>query len=292
MISMNLVGSGLEGYLTPLGSLSELSYFNIASNRIYGSIPRSFVNFPKMDYLDLHDNRLTGSIPPITSSKSPLNSLNLNDNGLEGTIPESLGMLTGLVTLNLGQNAIGGTIPSTLRRLTKLRWLSLDNNQLSGTIPVLDQSSFQVITLFQNYLTMGSLETVPLSTFSPNALINIKSNCLVYRIPGKPSQNVDATHCKGERIPHNICCLRYHNTWFNLHENHSTCSAKCNANNATHRSAFNFSGPNTTGCCCHGGRIRVVCHGEGHTRITDPRWCVLLIMFSSSPSSLLHLPSS
>ena len=220
VISMNLGRSGLEGYLTPLGSLSELSTFDIAGNKMYGTIPRSFVNLPKLFYLRLTDNRLTGSIPPITSSKSPMSSLSLNDNGLEGTIPESLGMLTGLVSLNLGQNAIDGTIPSTLRRLTKLVWLSLDNNQLSGTIPVLDQSSLRAIMLVQNYLTMGSLETVPLITFSPNAQIDIKSNCLVYRIPGKPSQNVDATHCRGERIPHNICCLRYHNTWFNLHENH------------------------------------------------------------------------
>ena len=197
----------LEGYLTPLGSLSELTSIRANGNKIYGSLPRSFVNLPKMVTLDLQDNRLTGSIPPITSSKLPLSFLNLNDNGLEGSIPESLSTLTGLVMLNLGQNTIDGTIPSTLRRLANLASLKLQSNLLSGAIPALDQITLQDIDLSDNYLTMGSLKEVPLSTFSPNAKINIKYNCLVYRVPGKPSQNVYATHCRGERIPHNACCL-------------------------------------------------------------------------------------
>ena len=264
-----LSGGRLEGYLTPLGSLSEMLTFIVKGNRIDGSIPRSFVNMPKLQYLELQDNQLTGTISPIASFKSPLISLNLNNNGLEGTIPESLGLLTGLIMLNLGHNTIDGTIPSTLRRLTKLQLLNIENNQLSGTIPVLDQSTLQDINLSVNYLTMGSLEAVPLSTFSPYAKIDIKSNCLVYRVPGKPSQNVYAIHCRGERILHNVCCLRYHDTYFNLHENHSTCSAICKANNATHRSAFIFSGPDTTGCCCQGRRITVARYGKIHPKITE-----------------------
>ena len=42
--------------------------------------------------------------------------------------------------------------------------------------------------------------------------------------------------------------------------------------------------------CYHGGGIRVVCHGEGYTKITALWRCVLWIM--SSTSSLLYTPSS
>ena len=72
---------------------------------------------------------------------------------------------------------------------------------LTGTIPVLDQTRLTTIELYQNYLTMGSLKEVPLSTFSLNALamnINLQSNCLVFTNPSKPSQNATATHCDGE----------------------------------------------------------------------------------------------
>jgi hypothetical protein len=95
-----------------------------------------------------------------------------------------------------------GTIPSTLRRLSNLKILVLDDNMLTGTIPVLDQPSLKEINLFENYLTMGSLEEVPMSTFSTSALdggIQLHSNCLVFRNPVKPSQDADATNCRGKQ---------------------------------------------------------------------------------------------
>ena len=98
-----------------------------------------------------------------------------------------------------------------------LQSLNIENNQLSGTIPVLDQSYLHDINLSVNYLTMGSLEAVPLSTFSTHApyskFIVLKSNCLVFRNPGKPSENVDATHCRSERVLPNRYCLWFHNTY-------------------------------------------------------------------------------
>ena len=204
-------------------------------NKISGTIPQSFFNMPKMQLLNLYDNRLTGSIPLITSVNSRLMALSLNDKHLEeGGIPKSLSVMKrfqsltfsqnafngttssevsyvkSLIDLYLDSNSLTGTIPSTLRHLTNLRKLHLDNNKLTGTVPVLDQSSLQYIDLSVNYLTMGSLETVPLSTFSANALemdLILQSNCLVFSNPSKPSQDVTATHCRGEQDPHNVCCL-------------------------------------------------------------------------------------
>ena len=156
-----------------------------------GTIPQSFFNMPKLQSLNLYDNQLRGSIPPITSSE-------LSD-------------VKSLIDLYLDSNSLSGTIPSTLRLLSNLKKLHLDNNLLSGTIPVLDQSSLQYLDLSVNYLTMGSLEAVPLSTFSASALsassLFLQSNCLAFRNPSNPSQDVNATHCKGERGLLNRRCL-------------------------------------------------------------------------------------
>ena len=188
---------------------------------------------PKLQVLNLYDNHLRGSIPPITSVNSRLMALSLDDKRLEDGIPESLNKMKGfqsltfsqsafngttssdlsdvnsLIDLYLDSNSLTGTIPSTLRLLSNLRTLHLDNNKLSGTIPVLDQSSLMFIDLSVNYLTMGSLQEVPLSTFSPSALamdIDLRSNCLVFSNPSKPSQDVTATHCRGEKVCQNNCC--------------------------------------------------------------------------------------
>jgi hypothetical protein len=56
----------------------------------------------------------------------------------------------------------------------------------------------------------------------------------------------------------------------------------CNARHQTYfstvKATFAFSGRYTTGCRSHGGRIRVVCHGESHPKITELRRYVLQIM--------------
>ena len=204
-----------------------MTKFDVGGNKISGNAPHSFFRLSKVEYLDLSKNQLTGSIPPITSVSLRLASLTLDNNRFEGLIPESLSMMNGLQSLRLNNNlfagtlpsALGemkslvrlyldsnrmtGTIPSTLHRLTKLKTLYLNSNLLTGTIPVLDQSSLRSVILSENYLTMGSLVVVPSSTFSSSAVamdIALQSNCLVFRNPSKPSQNADATHCRGERF--------------------------------------------------------------------------------------------
>ena len=240
--SISLHNRRLEGYLTPISKLTRMSQFSVSSNKIFGSIPQSFLDMRRMKYLYLDNNQLTGSIPlslnlnrDLSDSLHGLYGLSLNSNRLEGHIPEtpeSLNILNGhhlnlggnslvgtipstfgnmrlMSALSLDSNRLTGTIPSTLRRLTSLRQLNLGNNLLTGTIPVLDQISLKFIYLSANHITMGSLKAVPLSTFSASALsmdIALQSNCLVFRNPSKPIQNANATHCGGERIlPHSYC---------------------------------------------------------------------------------------
>ena len=234
VLSISLSFNGLEGNLTSLGSLSEMTDLDVGNNKLSGSIPQSFFHMPKLQFINLNNNQLKGSIPTFTPLNSRLIGLTMNNNLLEGTIPESMSMLTGLQSLQLNDNAfvgtipsalgemkslnalylnsnsLTGTIPSILRILFKLKTLYLDSNLLTGTIPVLDQTSLRSVILSANYLTMGSLKEVPLSTFSASALamdIVLQSNCLAFSNPSKPSQDVTATHCRGEKGPHNICCL-------------------------------------------------------------------------------------
>ena len=205
VISISLPACKLEGSLTPLGSLSEIITFDISDNSISGSIPPSFYSMPKMEHLFLRKNLLTGSLPPITSTNGRLKTLKLNANRLTGRIPESMSNLKALSDLNTADNKLvgtipsslagtismtslflcysrlTGTIPSTLRRLTNLQHLDLGNNLLTGTIPVLDQNSLTVVDLIINYLTMGSLQEVPLSTFAPDAGVYLHTNSLVFR---------------------------------------------------------------------------------------------------------------
>ena len=52
-----------------------------------------------------------------------------------------------------------------------------------------------------------------------------------------------------------------------------------------------IAGHHKSGCCCHGGWIGHVCHGESHPIFTEPGRCALQIPSPSSPS-LLHLSLS
>ena len=197
----------LEGYLTPLSRLAQLYDFTASGNKILGGIPQGYFTLIRLQFLNLHNNQLTLT-PEITSANSIISVLSLGNNLFEGTIPESLSMLNGLVKLNLGHNMFDGTIPSSYYLLTTLESLKLESNMLTGTIPALDQSRLRSIDLSQNYLTMGSLQEVPLSTFSASALamdIDLRSNCLVFSNPSKPSQNVTATRCGGEQVYQNGC---------------------------------------------------------------------------------------
>ena len=192
--------------------------FTASGNKIRGGIPQSFFTLIRLQFLNLHNNQLTLT-PEITNANSIISVLSLGNNLFEGTIPESLSLLYGLVKLNLGHNMLDGTIPRSFYLLTNLESLKLESNMLTGTIPALNQTRLTSVDLSQNYLTMGSLREVPLSTFSPNALamdVNLQSNCLVFSNPSKPSQNVTATHCGGEQVCQSSYCLLHNHNLFDL----------------------------------------------------------------------------
>ena len=202
---LNFYNNQLTGTIpSTLCSLSKVDYLSFAANKLTGTIPSILGSLSKLYFLNFSNNQLRGAIPSTLGGLAHLVSLFLSSNQLTGTIPSILGSLAHLNGLTLSRNQLSGTIPSTLGSLSKLSGLFLHSNQLSGTIPLLNQPSLRNIYLNTNYLTMGSLAEVPLSTFSATSLsssgvIVLRNNCLKFRHPNDINLNVDPTRCTGEQ---------------------------------------------------------------------------------------------
>jgi hypothetical protein len=184
--------------------MQRLLHLYLNDNQLTGLIDKCP---SRLEILSLSNNRFIGEISRKINEMYYIRSLNLSQNSFDGTLPDD--NMYYLQYLNVISNSLTGTIPSKLGRISFLNTLNLASNMLTGTIPILDQSNLQNINLSDNYLTMGSLKEVPLSTFSATALdadIDLLSNCLVFRNPFNISQDADATHCGGARVLQNSCC--------------------------------------------------------------------------------------
>ena len=131
---------------SPAQDYRRIRHVNLASQNLYGSLPRAFMHHivPDLLELDLSHNQLTGRLPPIRTSSDtdqivPLELLSLQNNSLTGSIPNDyLGVAaTHLYHLDLSQNAFAGTLDaSDFWQLWNLRRLYLhDNGDLSGSLP-------------------------------------------------------------------------------------------------------------------------------------------------------------
>ncbi|KAL1555657.1 receptor-like protein EIX1 [Salvia divinorum] len=92
-------------------------------------------NLGLLKLIDLSSNRLIGSIPKSFSNMSYLNSLNLSRNSLTGHIIPDIGKMKMLDSLDLSHNQLSGSIPTSLTEIQMLPILDLSNNNLSGKIP-------------------------------------------------------------------------------------------------------------------------------------------------------------
>ena len=180
--------------------MSALTIIDLSSNSLTGTIDSAIGTATRLVGLFLSGNLLGGTIPSTIGSMGSLTALYLNSNSLSGTIPSTIVSLTNLRELVLTSNLLTGTIPDNIGNIgTQLGVLSLGYNLLSGTIPsTFDQLALGSFSLYTNYLTMGSLSTVPVSTFSAYTIAHmngyeLSNNCLVFRYG---DIEVFATHCK------------------------------------------------------------------------------------------------
>jgi len=88
-----------------------------------------------LTYLDISTNKLTGSIPDSIGELSNLFYFNLTKNAFGGTIPAALGGIAPLQSLDMANNLLTGSIPSEFAALTMLAIFDVGNNSLSGPIP-------------------------------------------------------------------------------------------------------------------------------------------------------------
>ena len=167
--------------------MSALTIVHLSFNKLTGTIDSSICTATKLVSLSLQQNLLGGTIPSTIGSLGSLTLLDLRQNSLSGAIPSTIVSLTNLRELVLYSNSLTCTIPDNIGNMrTYLRILNLGYNQLIGTIPsTFNQLTLDTFSLFTNYLTMGSLSTVPSSTFSSYTInsmssANLGNNCLAF----------------------------------------------------------------------------------------------------------------
>ena len=117
-------------------NFTSLRVLDLSLNVFNHEIPNCFSNLrTSLIKLDLSNTSLKGEIPRSILNFQKLESLSLNSNHLSRKIPESLGQVKHLTYLSLTHNSLGGPIPSSIGNLSYLKTLYLYGNQLNGTIP-------------------------------------------------------------------------------------------------------------------------------------------------------------
>ncbi|CAA2990200.1 probable LRR receptor-like serine threonine-kinase At1g06840 isoform X1 [Olea europaea subsp. europaea] len=170
-----LSGNQLWPLPDELGYLSKLKIFQLDLNLISGSIPKSFVNLPKVQHFHMNNNSFSGQLPPELSALPLHKRFLLDNNKLTGYLPAEYSKMLNLTILKLNNNNFeGNEIPDSYGYMSKLIVLSprncnldLSKNQLTGNIPV-NRLSNNITTInFQNNLLSdisGVLEVPPIVT--------------------------------------------------------------------------------------------------------------------------------
>jgi hypothetical protein len=133
------------GTFPPLSPPNVLTFLNLATNQITGTIPDSICNYNRLVEFNIASNLLNGSIPICNwSTFTKLNNLELNNNQFRSDLPESFAYFPCLDHLYLQSNQFTGTIPATYQLLFtnhsscqfhQLEQFFVQDNQLSGTLP-------------------------------------------------------------------------------------------------------------------------------------------------------------
>ncbi|MEG5245209.1 leucine-rich repeat domain-containing protein, partial [Microcoleus sp. ARI1-A1] len=138
---LNLENNSISD-LTPLKSLTRLTYLNLSHNQISDLIPLQ--SLTSLTYLNLSHNQISDLIP--LQSLTSLTNLNLENNQISDLTP--LKSLTILTYLNLSHNQI--SYLRLLQSLTYLANLNLSHNQISDLTPLKSLTNLTNLNLLDN----------------------------------------------------------------------------------------------------------------------------------------------
>ncbi|MED6107330.1 hypothetical protein PIB30_012980 [Stylosanthes scabra] len=185
MQQLHLEGNLIYGAIPPhISNLVNLTFLNLSSNQINGSIPSSLCHMIRLErlsgkippslgkcvnleILDLSHNKISGQIPAEVAALTSLKLyLNLSSNNLYGPIPLELSKMDMVLAIDLSMNNLSGRIPPQLDSCIALEYLNLSGNSLEGPLPyslgqlpyleALDVSSNQLSGLIPGSLQLSS----------------------------------------------------------------------------------------------------------------------------------------
>ncbi|KAF4379487.1 hypothetical protein G4B88_024935 [Cannabis sativa] len=136
-------------------SLCHITKLKVSGLNVIGPIPEELWTLTFLSYLDLSSNLLTGSISPLIGNLTNIQYLSLGINALSGEVPKELGQLTELIILTFSLNNFSGPLPPELGNLNKLEQLLITSSGVSGEIPstFANLQSMQTFWVDDNELT-------------------------------------------------------------------------------------------------------------------------------------------
>nr|AQX44171.1 hypothetical protein [Apostasia odorata] len=172
---LHLQSNMISGRLVlPDSRMYSLAELKLSDNYLTGEVPE--VTKLALEVFELAGNRLSGSVPPTLGMLKSLRVLNLSSNLLSGHIPAELGFCSVLYWLDLSHNQFTGEIPDLLLNMKNLS-LNLSRNRLDGLV---DLSALDLSALFELQKTIdlsyNKLEiTLPYEGTLPGA-IHVEGN--------------------------------------------------------------------------------------------------------------------
>ncbi|CAI0415998.1 unnamed protein product [Linum tenue] len=163
--TLHLTINSLSGEIPDsIFNLSSLTLLALGANLFSGSLPWNLgISLPNLQSFDVASNRLTGSIPDVY----------FGFNQLQGNIPCNLGIsLPNLRSLDVAFNHLTGSVPASLSNASNLVFLQLQVNNFTGSMPSMASSRNLMRLLIYNN-SLGGGEANDVSFFS--SLTNAKN---------------------------------------------------------------------------------------------------------------------
>ncbi|KAH6815115.1 hypothetical protein C2S51_019935 [Perilla frutescens var. frutescens] len=181
---LNLANNKITGKIPPsLGLLKNLQYLDFRKNGFNSSIPQELGQCSNLTHLALGHNPLTGPLPLSLFNLTKLTLLDLANSSLSGEVPSEIGLLINLNYLYLYKNSFSGSIPPKIGNLQNLLKLDLSENQFSGEIPptIGNLTNLELLFLFLNHLTGTIPPTIGGLTLMEN--LDLSRNLLRGKLP-------------------------------------------------------------------------------------------------------------